>query len=59
VPRSVFFIILATAISGMPTSEICFLPRQVRWTFLPKERYSDSLSGCGPNTQPAIERRTL
>jgi len=26
---------LATAISGMPTPEMCFLDGQLRWTFLP------------------------
>jgi len=36
--------ILVTAISGMPTPEICFLPGQLRRTILPKERNSDSLS---------------
>ena len=34
-PRN-FFIVLLTAISGMPTPEICFLPGQLRWTILPK-----------------------
>jgi len=32
VPRNVFFIILATAITGMPVPEICFLPGQFRRT---------------------------
>ena len=46
-----FFIILATAASGMP--EICFLPGQLRWTILPKERYGDSLSAGESDTQPS------
>jgi len=35
---------VATAISGMTTPEICFLPGQLRRKILPKERYGDSLS---------------
>jgi len=35
---------VATAISGTTTPEICFLPGQLRRTVLPKERYGDSLS---------------
>jgi len=46
-----FLIILATAISGMPTPEICFSQGQLRRTILSKKRYSDSLSGRGSNTQ--------
>jgi len=46
-----FFIILATAISGMPTPEICFLPGQLRRTILPKERCGDSLSVGESDTQ--------
>jgi len=46
-----FFFILATAISGMATPEMCFLPGQLRWTLLPKKRYGNSLSGRGSNTQ--------
>jgi len=38
-----FFVILATAISGMPMPEMFFLPGQSRWTHLPKHRYSDSI----------------
>jgi len=34
--KKCFFIILAKVISGMPTSEICFLPGQFRLTILPK-----------------------
>jgi len=48
----IFLIILATAISGMPTPKICFSPGQLKRTILPKKRYSDSLSGRGSNTQP-------
>jgi len=51
VPRNVFFLILATGISGMPTSEICFLPRQFRLTILPKEHHGESLSVCELYTQ--------
>jgi len=32
--------------------ELHFLPGQLRWTLLPKERYGNSLSGRGSNTQP-------
>jgi len=46
-----FFVILMTATSGWPTSEMRFLPEQLRWTLLPKERYGNSLSGRGSNTQ--------
>jgi len=35
---------VATAISGMTTPEICFLTGQLRRTILPKDRYGDSLS---------------
>jgi len=48
-----FFIILATAISGMPTPEICFLPGQFRLMILPKEHYGESLSVCELDTQPS------
>jgi len=41
VPRNDFYVILVTATSGRPTPEICFLPRQLRWTLLPKERCGD------------------
>jgi len=53
VPRNVFFIILATAISGMPAPEICFLPEQFRLTNLPKEHHGESLSVCELDTQPS------
>ena len=46
-----FFKILVTAIGGRPKPELCFLPGRLRWTVLPKERYGNSLSGCGSNTQ--------
>jgi len=39
-------------IGSRPTPETCFLPGQLRRTFLPKERYDYSLSGRGSNTQP-------
>jgi len=48
-----FFIILATAISGMPTSEICYLPGQLRRTIFHYERYGDSLSVGESDTQPS------
>jgi len=35
--------ILATAISGMPTPEICFSPGQLKRTILAWERYGDSV----------------
>jgi len=47
------FIVMATAISGMPMPEICFLPGQFRRKILPKEHHSDSLSGRGSNAQPS------
>ena len=59
VPRNVFFIILATAISGMPTPEICFLPGQLKRTLLPKERYGDSRSVGESDTQPSSWERAL
>jgi len=46
-----FFILLMTATSGWPTPEMRFLPEQLRWTLLPKERNDNSLSGRGSNTQ--------
>jgi len=46
-------IISARAISGMSTFEISFVPGKWRWTFLPKERYGDTLSGRGSNIQPS------
>jgi len=49
-------LILVTVIGRRPKSEFCFLSGRLKWTPLPKERYGDSLSGCGPNS---IERRTL
>jgi len=43
---------LATAISGIPMPEICFLPGQFRRTILPKEHHGDSLGDRGSNAQP-------
>ena len=43
-----FFVILATAISGMPAPEMCILPGQFRLAVLPNE----SLSVCELDTQP-------
>ena len=43
---------LATAISGLPTPEIRFLPGVFRLTILPKERHGESLSVCESDTQP-------
>jgi len=48
-----FFIILATPISGMPMPEVCIFPGQFRRTILPKEHHGDSLSGRGSNAQPS------
>jgi len=48
-----FFIILATANSGMPAPEICFLPGQFRRTILPKEHHGESLGVCELFTQPS------
>jgi len=30
---------------------MCFLPEQLRWTLLPKERYGNSIIGRASNTQ--------
>ena len=46
-----FLLILVTAIGGRPKPELCFLAGQLKWTFLPKERYGNSLSGRGSNNQ--------
>jgi len=53
VPSNVFLIMLATAISGIPTPEICFLPGRFRRTILPKEHHGESLSVCDMDTQPS------
>ena len=46
--RPIFYSILVTAaIGSRPKPEIYFLPEQLRWMFLPRERYDDSLSGPG------------
>jgi len=42
--QEIFFMVVATGLSGMPTPGICFIPGQLRWTLLPKERYGDSVS---------------
>jgi len=49
-----FLLILVTTIGGRQKSELCFLPGWLKWTLLPKERYGNSHSGCGSNTQPSI-----
>ena len=48
-----FLLILVTAIGGRPEPDLCFLPGRWRWTLLPEERYGNSLSVCGSNTQPS------
>jgi len=48
-PTNDFFIILATAISGMPAPEICFLLEEFRLAVLPNE----SLSVCELDAQPS------
>jgi len=53
VPINDFFIILATAINGMPTPEICFLSGQLKRTVLPKEHHGESLSVRDLDTQPS------
>jgi len=50
---SFWSVFLVTAIGGRPKPEMCFLPGRLRWTLLPKERYGNSLSGCGSNDQPS------
>jgi len=52
-PTWSFLLILVTAIGSMPKFELCFLPGRLRWIPLTKERYGNSLSGCGSNTQPS------
>jgi len=47
-----FFIILATAINGMPAPEIFFLPGQFRLTILPKEHHDEPLGVCELDTRP-------
>jgi len=51
--KKFFFIILATAISGMPRPEICVLPEQFRLMIFPKEHHGESLSVCELDTQPS------
>jgi len=51
--KKCFFIILAAAISGMPTPEICFLPGQLRRMLLSKTSSGDSLSVGESNIQPS------
>jgi len=53
VPRNVFLIILATAISGMPAPEMRFLPGQFSLTILPKEHHGESLGVCELDIQPS------
>ena len=48
-----FDLTLMTAVGGRPKPEACFLLERLRWTLLPKEHYSGSLSGRGSNTQPS------
>jgi len=52
VPR-IFFIILVTAIRGMPTPETSFLPGQFRLTILHKEHHDESLGVCELFAQPS------
>jgi len=53
IKKRFFFIISATAISGMPTPEICYSPGQMKRTIFPQERYGDSLSVGESDTQPS------
>jgi len=48
-----FLIILATAISGMPATEISFLPGRFRLAILPKDHHGESLGVCELFTQPS------
>jgi len=48
--KGVFLLISVTVIGGRSTPELCFLPGRLRWKLLSKERYGNSLSGCGSNT---------
>ena len=47
---SFFILFWVTAIGSRQKPEFRFLPRQLRWTLLPKERCGDSLSGRWPLT---------
>jgi len=52
-----FLLILVMAIGIRSKLELCLLSGQLRWMLIwgekPKERYSNSCSGCGSNTQPS------
>jgi len=39
---------------GKPKTEICFLPRQLRSSILPKQRNDDPLNVCWSNTQLCV-----
>jgi len=51
-------LILVMSSGGRPKPELCFLPGWLRWTLVPKERYGNSLSGHGSNTQPSTTSYT-
>jgi len=57
--KKCFFIILAKVISGMPTSEICFLPGQFRLTILPKSTTASHSVSVNRTYNLPLERRTL
>jgi len=48
-----FFYNSATAISGMPTPEMCFSPGQFRLPILAREHHGESLSVFELDTQPS------
>jgi len=54
-----FFVILATAISDMPTPERCFLPGQFRRTISPKEHHVAHPVSVNWTHNLPVERRTL
>jgi len=44
-----------TAVGCRPKRELCFLPGQLRWTFLPKERYGNLLSTYLQRSRPKVK----
>jgi len=53
-----FLIILATATSGIPTREICFLPEQLKQTFLPRRFVANVLAKCATAILSVLVNRT-
>jgi len=55
----IFFIILATAISGMPTPEIYSLPGQFGWWSCPRSTTASHSVSVSRSHNLPVERRTL